>query len=204
MSSTEPESEGIDTTEVGNDPLSGSDRVVIQGFPLLPLIPARLTLPFSVHYPKERYAARVQADPTGAQAWQLQALDLLVFIARVSTERSIPVRRVRIHMHHAGDHPEHYQALCDFDRRELRFCDLSRDSALHELAHLWSGHDHSRKWARHYLTLCRLYEVRSADLLAEVEDYPVLREVLEAMARRDRRRVGLHTTPAENDPPEGS
>jgi hypothetical protein len=150
-----------------------------------------------VHYPEERYAARVEADPAGALAWQLRALDLLVFIARVSTERSIPVRRVRLHLHEPADHPDHYQALCDFDRRELRFCDLSRDSALHELAHLWSGDGHSRKWARHYLTLCRLYESRSADLLAEVEDYPVLREVLEAMARRDRRRSALHTTPAE-------
>jgi hypothetical protein len=73
-------------------------------------------------------------------------------LAYVVSKYQIPVRRVIL------DPRATLAPLCgdaDLDTREIRLIDRDAETALHEAAHIWSGDDHTYRWARKYLILCQ-------------------------------------------------
>lgn len=103
----------------------------------------------------------------------------VALLAYVVSKYSIPVRRVIL------DPRKTLAPLCgdaDLDTREIRLIDRDPETALHEAAHIWSGEDHTYRWARAYLILCEAVGV------APIFSFQVVHEASERRQRRLRRR----------------
>jgi hypothetical protein len=115
----------------------------------------------------------------------------LAMLAKISREMSIKVKAVRLHNHKNSPKHDHSLAWADLDSREISLCDNSVETAIHEIAHLWSQEDHNKKWARCMLVLYRKYV---PDQMVEytktlIKDYPDSARVVRNMKRSEQRRI---------------
>ena len=104
----------------------------------------------------------------------------VALLAYVVSKYQIPVRRVIL------DPRASLAPLCgdaDLDTREIRLVDRDPETALHEAAHIWTGDDHTYRWARRYLILCEQVGVQP------LFTYRVVVEANESRTRRAKRRA---------------
>ena len=124
----------------------------------------------------------------------------LQLIARAKIEFNIKVKTVRIHHHdpertrYGHYHPMGYTYS---DDAEMVLCAKDIDTALHEMAHIWSNENHTQKWASKYIRLAQEY-MNSKELDAAIrhsaENYKCVKERAKRMGiiRMKRRKVRQH------------
>ena len=66
--------------------------------------------------------------------------------AKAAKEHYIPVRYIKIHKHLFRNNCD--LGLTDTARRTIELCDDQAETALHELAHIWSQANHTEIWVR--------------------------------------------------------
>lgn len=100
--------------------------------------------------------APLEMPKSSLSAWR-QALNVL---ARISKDKGIKLVTVRLHYHD----PErkrwgHYHPMgyTYSDEAEITLCAKDLDTAVHEMAHVWTNQNHTDKWAAKYMQLVREY-----------------------------------------------
>lgn len=105
---------------------------------------------------------RTVYDPAAPKSERARWRPIISFIRRVCEEQSIPLKRVHVHYHPneddmAEDHPF---GEAEYWNNVIYLCSDDTDTALHELAHVWTENWHTPKWASVYLSLCEIYMTR--------------------------------------------
>jgi hypothetical protein len=107
-------------------------------------------LAFEVNFPKgmnERERSR----------W----LPIIRLIYVVSYQQGIRFKELNFHHHvppRRGWTEDHHElGEADLDDKIITLCSKDHDTALHELAHIWTDTFHTEKWAKAYIKLLRLY-----------------------------------------------
>ena len=106
-------------------------------------------LNFKVSFPPEmKYRERLRWNP------------IIRLIHTVSQQQKIHVSELQFHHHSPPrrtwkDH--HDMGEADLDDKIIYLCSKDFDTALHELAHIWTDTYHTEKWAGAYVKLCLIY-----------------------------------------------
>ena len=106
----------------------------------------------------------------------------LQLIARAKKDFNIKVKSVRVHHHdpertrYGHYHPMGYTYS---DDAEMVLCAKDIDTALHEMAHIWTNENHTAKWAAKYIKLCQEYmnpQELDASIRHSASNYKCVRE----------------------------
>jgi hypothetical protein len=112
------------------------------------------------------YAFRVIRHKDMTEESMIPWLATLELMDKVVRERSIKLKSIRLHYHPNGMRTDHAMGVADFDKKQIVLCASDFDTALHELAHIWTDDAHTTKWAR---ALYRLYDWYIPEQAAELK-----------------------------------
>lgn len=127
----------------------------------------------------------------------------LQLIARARKEFNIKVKVVRIH-HHEPERTRygHYHPMgyTYSDDAEMVLCAKDIDTALHEMAHIWTNENHTPKWAAKYIRLAQEYmndKELEAAIRHSANNYKCVREKARKMGiiRAKRRKSAANFCP---------
>jgi len=96
------------------------------------------------------------APASERQRWKA----VVALIRKVCKEQEIGLGRVHLHYHPDGEDtlPDtHPHGEAEYWGKTIFLCTADKDTALHEIAHVWTKSWHSPKWAEAYLYLCEQY-----------------------------------------------
>jgi hypothetical protein len=107
-------------------------------------------LPFKVGFPRKMNDRE-----------RLRWLPIIRLVYLVSEQQGIEFVELNFHHHvppRRGWSEDHHElGEADLDDKIITLCSKDYDTALHELAHIWTDTFHTEKWARAYIKLLLIY-----------------------------------------------
>jgi len=148
-------------------------------------------LNFKVNFPKgmnERERAR----------W----LPIVRLVHVVSQQQHIEFEELNFHHHvpaRRGWTEDHHElGEADLDDKIISLCSKDHDTALHELAHIWTDTFHTEKWAKAYIKLLLIYmlpEEAEYHIALNSPRYPAFKKANQKRQSRGNKVPPLHKNP---------
>ena len=127
---------------------------------------------------------RIVYDPEAPSSEKQRWRPVTSLIRKVCAEQGIRLGRVHLHYHPDGAHTlpdSHPHGEAEYWGKTIFLCTADKDTALHEIAHVWTKSWHSPKWAEAYLYLCEQY-MRHEEFIENIKKnaskYAVVRHAL--------------------------